>query len=228
MRNESRFIPGEEIGAVEQWNFDAVDTASLLLAAQVKARQKASVQTTRDDLLKQEGYAQGFAQGQAQGALLAQQQIADFIARQGQDAARDFAKLFASAQAQLNAAEEVIAQGALELGCELAHQVLRHELSVNPQALLPVAREAIGSLLAENKSTLVKLNPLDLAAIGETAFAEFSGRSITLLADPTLTRGGCMVESAGTRVNATMESRWTRAIANLGLHSPWDKPNEEP
>lgn len=227
MRNESRFIPGEEIDAVERWNFDAVDTASLLLAAQVKSRQQASVQTSRDDLLKQEAYAQGLAQGQAQAALQAQKQIADYIATQGQDAARDFAKLFASAQAQLSAAEEVIAQGTLELGCELARQVLRHELSVNAQVLLPVAREAIGSLLAENKSTLVKLNPIDLAAIGETAFAEFSGGSMTLLADATLTRGGCLVESGGTEVNGTMESRWMRAIANLGLASPWDKANVE-
>jgi flagellar assembly protein FliH len=228
MRNESRFIPGEEIGAVEQWSFDAVDTASLLLAAQVRAREKASVQSSKDALLKQEGYAQGFAQGQAQGALQAQQQIADFIARQGEDAAREFAKLFASAQAQLNAAEEVIAQGTLELGCEVARQVLRHELSVNPAVLLPVVREGIDSLLAENKSTLVRLNPLDLEAIGQAAFAECSGRSIILLADAALTRGGCLVESAGTLVDGTIERRWARAIANLGLHCPWDTPHDKP
>ena len=37
-----------------------------------------------------------------------------------------------------------MAQGMLELACELARQVLRHELSVNPNALQPVIREALG------------------------------------------------------------------------------------
>ena len=36
MRNLSRFIPGEEIDAVSQWNFSAVDTDALLLAAKAR------------------------------------------------------------------------------------------------------------------------------------------------------------------------------------------------
>jgi len=69
MRNYSRFIPGEEIGAVEQWDFGAVDTASLLLAAEGKARDDA-IEQVKSEAIKQdaltEGYADGFAQGHAQ------------------------------------------------------------------------------------------------------------------------------------------------------------------
>jgi hypothetical protein len=42
MRNYTRFIPGEEIGAVEQWDFGAVDSRALLLAAQVRVQQQAA------------------------------------------------------------------------------------------------------------------------------------------------------------------------------------------
>ncbi len=45
---------------------------------------------------------------------------------------------------------------------------------------------------------------------------EFSGLSLTLVADATITRGGCLVESAGTVVDGTMEKRWARAVARLG------------
>ena len=34
MRNHSRFIPGEEIDAVAQWRFGAMDAASILAQAQ--------------------------------------------------------------------------------------------------------------------------------------------------------------------------------------------------
>jgi flagellar assembly protein FliH len=56
---------------------------------------------------------------------------------------------------------------------------------------------------------------------------EFSGLSLTLLADPTLSRGGCLVESAGTVVDGTMEKRWSRAVARLGLESTWELPHDD-
>jgi flagellar assembly protein FliH len=175
------------------------------------------------DAVRQEGFAEGFVQGQAQTRLEAQRQIADFIANQGQEAAQNFTQLFASVQAQQSDTEQVMARGVLELACELARQVLRHELSGNPKVLQPVIREALGLLVAENKSALVRLNPLDLEALEEVLRAEFPSLSLTLLADASLTRGGCVVESAGTVVDGTVEKRWLRAIASLGLNWPWEE-----
>lgn len=226
MRNYSRFIPGEEIGAVEQWSFGAVDTASILLAAQLKAREDASDQAKNNEI-KQQGYAEGFAQGHAQATLEAQRQMADFVANQARQAAQNFTQLFVSAQAQLADAEQVMAEGVLELACELARQLLRHELSVNPNALQPVIREALGLLVAENKSAMIRLHPLDFEVLEETMRAEFPSLSLTFLADATIARGGCLVESAGTVVDGTVEKRWRRAIATLGLHSPWQEAVHE-
>lgn len=222
MRNYTRFIPEEEVGTVEQWSFGSVDTASLLLAAQVKVREEAVDQTKLDEI-RQSGYAEGFVQGQAQTTLEAQRQIADFVANQGHQAAQDFARLFVSAQTQLNDAEQVMARGVLELACELARQVLRRELSVDANALQPVIREALGLLVADSKSALVRVNPLDLDALSNVTQAEFSNLSVTLLADAAVNRGGCLIESAGTVVDGTLEKRWMRAVANLGLNSPWEE-----
>jgi flagellar assembly protein FliH len=226
MRNYSRFIPGEEIDAVEQWNFAAVDTASLLLAAQVKVRDEAA-EESKQEACRQAGYAEGFAQGRAQATMEAQRQMADYIAHQGSDAARQFAQLFATVQAQLAEAEQVMAQGTLELACELARQVLRRELSVDPKAVQPVIREALGLLVADTKSAVVRLHPLDFNVLEEVIRTEFSSLSLTLLADPGLTRGGCLIESAGTVVDGTLEKRWMRAVASLGLDSSWEEPADE-
>jgi flagellar assembly protein FliH len=227
MRNFTRFIPGEEVGAVAQWDFAAVDTASILLAAQDQARE-AAAQGGRDDALRQEGYAQGFAQAQAQAALQTQQRIAEFTRNQGEEAARRLAALFASTTLQLQQSEQAIAQGVLELACELARQVLRQELSVNPNVLQPVVREALSLLLTDSKSAVVRMNPLDLEVLEEPLRTEFSSLSLTLLADARVDRGGCLVESAGTVVDATVEKRWIRAAATLGLDVPWQESDDEP
>ena len=222
MRNYTRFIPGEEIDAVAQWDFGAVDSRALLLAAQARAQQEA-VERAQDEAVRQEGFAQGFEQGRAHATLEAQRQMGDFIAQQGEAAARRWAQLFESAQNQLAAAEQDIAQGVLELACELARQVLRRELTINPQGLVPVLREALGLLLADGKSAVVRLNPVDKEALTPTLETEFADLSLTLVADAGIASGGCVVESAGTVVDATLPKRWSQAVANLGLSLDWER-----
>ena len=221
MRNYDRFIPGEEVGFVEQWSFEPVDTAAVLLAAQEKVREEV-VDQARDNALGQAAYAEGFVQGQAQAALDAQRQITDYIANEGQNTARDFAKLFVAAQEQMADAEQLLARGVLDLACELARQVVRRELSVGTDALQPVLKEALGLLAADTKSAVIRLNPSDLEVLEPVIRTEFAGLALTLLADEALSRGGCLVESAGTVVDGTLEKRWARAVATLGLESAWE------
>jgi flagellar assembly protein FliH len=146
MRNYTRFIPGEEIGAVEQWSFGAIDTAAQVRAAQAKVRESeqedAHLESVRQES-HQEGYAAGVAQGRAQAEVELQQQMADFLDNQAKAFAQHFSDLFDKTQSQLMQAQQTMAQGVLELSCELARQVMRQELSVNPNVLLPVIREAL-------------------------------------------------------------------------------------
>jgi flagellar assembly protein FliH len=226
MRNYSRFVPGEEIADVAEWRFGAVDTASLLAAEQVRAGIKTAA-TVENDVSRQEGfadgYAQGFAQGHAQATLEGQKQINEYIAGQGQEAADGFTRLFEAARASLAEADQVIAQGVLELACELARQVVRRELSVDATALQPVVREALSILVADSKSALVRLNPLDMDVLQDGLSDGFAGLSLSLVADASVSRGGCLIESAGTVIDGQLEKRWVRAVANLGLSVPWEE-----
>jgi flagellar assembly protein FliH len=226
MRNYLRFVPVEEVGVVEQWSFEPVDTAAVLLAAQAKVSE-AGVDHLKEESLKQEGYAEGFIQGQAQAALEAHRQITDYISNEGQKAAREFAELFINVQAQMADAEQVMARGVLELACELARQVVRRELLVNTDALQPVLREALGLLAADTKSAVIRLNPLDLDVLEPVIRSEFAGLALTLLPEEAISRGGCLVESAGTVVDGTLEKRWARTVATLGLESAWEVPVNE-
>jgi flagellar assembly protein FliH len=88
--------------------------------------------------------------------------------------------------------------------------------------LLPVIREALSVFIEEERVTHVKLNPEDLALLGEALHAEFKQLPLALEADPLITRGGCVLESAGRVVNGQIEKRWARVIDQLGLHMPWE------
>ena len=229
MRNYARFVPGEEIEAVEQWHFGALDTAAQLLQAQVKASEavqdEVNVELARQESFRA-GYADGVAQGRAQAQAELQQQMADFLATQAQEAAQHFSGLFGTTQEQLSDAQQTMAQGVLELSCELARQVLRQELSVNPNVLRPVIREALDLLGAEHRSAVVRMHPADLDALEDLVRSEFAGMALTLRADPALQPGGCVVESAGMVIDASLQKRWQRAVGTLGLKSAWENTDE--
>ena len=228
-RAHSSFIPAEQISAVTDWNFGAVDQAAIRFAAKLKAQAEAeerALNTSAHDKGYSEGYAAGFEQGHAQATLEGQRQINEYIATQGQEAAHNFLSMLQTAQTQLVDAEQVLAKGVLEMACELARQVLRHELTTNPNALQPVVREALGMLAADSKAALVRLHPLDVDVFSEVLQKEFVNLSLTLLPDPSITRGGCLVESAGTVVDGTVERRWQRAVAGLGLASNWEAEDD--
>ena len=226
MRNLTRFIPGEDIRRVAQWDFGDVDADLLKLAEDERARQ-AELDHARDGALRQkghaDGYAEGFAQGQAKAILQGERQMQAYIDGRGQASATQFAQLLQSAQEQLAQSQQVMARGVLELACELARQVLRHELSVNPNVVLPVVREGLQLLADDSKSAVVRLNPLDLDVLEDTLQVEFSSLSLTLTPDSSIAPGGCRISSAGSVIEGDLHTRWRRAIAKLGLELDWDE-----
>lgn len=228
-RNYTRFIPGEEISDVAEWRFGAVDTASLLALEKARAMKEAPAQVV-DEAYRQavyhEGYEEGFEQGLAQATLDGQKKFNDYVSGQGQQAAQEFSQLFESASAGLDQIDQSVAQGLLELVCELARQVVRQELSVNPDVLRPVVREALGILVADSKSAVIKLHPLDVSTLQESLRDEFASLNLTWVADDRVDRGGCLIESAGAVIDGQLDKRWSRAVANLGLSVNWKEPDD--
>lgn len=229
MRNLTRFIPGEDIRQVSQWDFGDVDADLLKLAEEDRARQ-AELEQAREETLYQkaraegftDGFADGFAQGQAKAILQGEQQLQAYVDGQGKESAERFGQLMESAREQLAQSQQVMARGVLELACEVARQILRHELSVNPNVVLPVVREGLQLLADDSTSAVVRLNPLDLDVLEDSLQAEFSGLSLTLTPDSSIAPGGCRISSAGAVIEGDLHTRWRRAIAKLGLELDWD------
>lgn len=223
-RAYARFIPREEIGAVSEWQFRAVDEAAMRAAESLAAQDAAAEQAQRDQAWH-EGHLAGVAKGRAQAMAEAQadaeRRIQEFHSALGRRTAERMEALASGLQARLQEAEERIARDVLEMACSLARQVVRQELAGNPNAMLPVVREAVRMLLADGSTSVVRLHPDDLEVVERPLAEEFAGHAVRWLADPSVVPGDCLVESAGAVVDGGLRRRWTRAIANLGLDVPW-------
>lgn len=228
-RSYSRFIPSEEVGDFTQWKFGAVDGSDLVepeptealpeLPPEVdEAAQQALVQQACDD-----AYAEGFAQGQAETGLEWQRRMDDYIAQQGAETVQRLQSAMQTFDASMIDMQQQMAQQLLELACDIARQVVRQELSVNPNALQPVVREAVNMLVTEGRPAMVRLNPADMDAMEQPLRAEMDAPGVQWVPDAAVAPGGCVVESAGTVVDGSLSKRWQRAIASLGLQTPWQE-----
>ncbi|APW36645.1 hypothetical protein RD110_05055 [Rhodoferax koreense] len=230
-RNFARFIPSEEVGTVSQWQFglvgDPLRAASVPeLTADIEPEPEEPVEA-RLARAWDEGYAAGFAQGEAQATEEGNRRLDDFVQNQGVEAARHLAALAIGLDGRLRQAEQDIARQVLRLACDLARQVVRRELASDPEAVLPVVREALGMLVMDGKPAVVKLHAEDLALLQAPLRDEFPSPALHWVADAAVARGDCLVESGGSVIDGRIARRWERAVAKLGLDDAWAPGEEE-
>lgn len=220
----SKFIPGEEIQGFSSWRFGEMGAAPLL--PEPPSVKPAQVDD-QSEAHRQQGFAEGFVQGAAQARLEAQREINEYIHQHAQTTAHEMAAMIKSLEAQLLEIEQAAAEQVLVLACELARQIMRHEVQVHPQSLLPVIKEALGQVLVESKVKRLRLHPQDMAHIQEHLSQELADTPVTLVPDASIVRGGCVLEATHVTVDATMEGRWRRALASLGLTLKWPEETDD-
>ena len=155
-----------------------------------------------------------------------QQRLDDYVAGTGRETAERLDALVRALDSSLGALQQRMAKELLQLACDIARQVVRRELASDPQALLPVVREALDMLVNEGRPATVRLNPADWAVLEQPLRAEFAQGKVQWQPDPAVAAGDCQVESAGTVIDGSMEKRWRRAVAALGLVGSWQETQE--
>lgn len=228
-RHYARFIPREEIDDVAHWQFTEVDEKARQRAAVLAAAEKPPEPVIDEAMLQQardEGYQLGLEQGRMEAALEGQRRLDEYITSQGTLASERLNALMASLEQRFTDAEQTVAQGVLAMACEVARQVLRRELATDPESLRPVIREALGLLAADARTAVVRLNPEDHDTFKSVPSEELGGQALKWVSDASVPVGGCLIEAAGAQVDGTLQRRWARAVANLGVDTPWSAQEE--
>lgn len=220
----SRFIPSEEINAVSEWRFANVDGTPHVeeIEPQLPTGPSPEEIAAQVEAARQLAFDEGYALGHTEGCQTTREELAEPTRLANEQARQQFESIQTNMHAQLAQVQDQMAQAVLQMACDLARQVLRRELTIDPQALQPVLTEALALLHADTVPVTVRLNPDDFAAIDTASTAPPIPGSPRFVPDATITPGGCVLESPGAGVDATVETRWSRAIANLGLNAAWE------
>lgn len=165
------------------------------------------------------GYAAGLHAAAAEAAVAAEaQRVAQAAAEQRRDAEVSAALevLAAATQALLEreaVAVQEVERAVVELALDLARAVLGRELAVCSDP----GRDALARALAlapEATPATARLHPDDAAALSDVA-ALAAGRDLVLVADASVERGGCVVDTAGRHIDAQIGPALERVAAVL-------------
>ena len=217
----ARFIPREELGGFAAWSpghLAGDDAAFGRAAPGPAASTEADPARAAAELrqARQGGYQDGYRDG-----LVALEGFKQSFAQQS---TQQIGMLLGAVGGQLDALQQEMAQALAATALSLARQIVRSELATRPAAVAGVAAEALETLLLSARHITLRVHPDDHALVSQGAGDVIAARGARLIADATLSRGGCRVESDIGGVDATLETRWRRATAALGDDTPWLAP----
>ena len=224
----SRFIPREEIEGISAWHFSAVDGSDdTPHASHAEGTPSEGVTSEVLQEARQQAYAEGFSRGHDAGGQEVRDAMEAMLRKTAEETAVRMAQLLHNTRDHLKKSEDQISRHILELACDLARQVVRQELRSDPAHLRPVIAEALGQLVEDSQVATVRMNPGDLAMMKGALQENMGAHPAEFVADPAISPGGCLIESATMTVDATIEKRWSRAVGNLGLEASWNPENAD-
>jgi flagellar assembly protein FliH len=197
-------------GVAERWSLPAVDGPIVGLRRDSASRARDAEATRANDAARQSELKRGYEEGvsTARAELQSQNQaLATRITRLD-------AILNRMAQ-PLAALDEEVEQQLVLLALAVGRQLARRELKADPGQVTALIREAVGRLPAAAREVRVHLHPEDAAAISERLAAAGGERAWTVVEDPTLTRGGCLVRSENSQIDSRVESRVNAIVSAM-------------
>ena len=183
---------------------------------------------------KEAGYAAGYAEGNSQGHLEGQSDgftqgknqgheegYADGFT-QGEKAAFEKmnANLFASAEtaakilsaANLNSQQAILSteRQIVDLAVAVAKKILAYEIDTNSEVVVSIVKTTLDKV-RNQKQLSIRINPMDfqaaIAAKGDFEVILQREQAIEFVADQTVSRGGCVIDSAFGSADARVETQ---------------------
>ena len=166
-----------------------------------------------EEQARQEGYDAGHAEGLEKGLAEGREAAARETAR-----LKNLADIFST---EISKADESISEQVLDLSLDLARALLKTSLTINPELVIPIIREAVRYLPALHQPALLYLNPDDMALVQDKIGDELTKTGWQIASDTQLEPGSCRVDTAHNQIDASMSTRWQRLTTALGKDVSW-------
>jgi flagellar assembly protein FliH len=191
----------EKLTAWQRWELPTFDAGRVVGSGSVALPTASQI-----DEMHRQAHNEGFQAGYAEGI---------------NKAVQENQRLAALIESLAQQVDEQIAHELLDLSLDIARQMLHQALKANPELMLGVVREAIGTLPHFNQGAHMVLHPDDAVLVRERMGEQLTHAGWKIFEDTRIERGGARFETANSQIDASLETRWKRVIAALGKDTSW-------
>ncbi|MEP7305670.1 MAG: FliH/SctL family protein [Acidobacteriota bacterium] len=156
--------------------------------------------------IERDAFAKGYQQGERAGAEAAGAQARGLLGR----LAGAIDEVSSTRQAMIRRTEQQV----VELAMAIAKQMLQRELNVDRGLLLGMARVALDRL-GDHEVATVRLHPDDYAIVDRSPDRASAGDQLTVVADSSVERGGCLVQCDAGLMKVGLESQFAELARTL-------------
>jgi flagellar assembly protein FliH len=167
-----------------------------------------------DALQKQaqlEGYKEGFEQGQSAGEQAGLESGKNDVNNQ----LVHLRQILETLNAPLENLDAEMERDIVSLVTTVARQVIRREIKADPEHVIGAVRGALAVLPINDRKIKIYLHPQDTELVKKGLSLEQEDANWRWIDDPTLSRGGCRLETANTLIDASVEARLESVINKL-------------
>lgn len=211
MSEQRRVYSAGTSASIERWSLPRVEGP--IIGRPVDDKKAAAAAAAAAEaiarLAREEAERRGYETGMAQAKKEMQGRIADQEAR-----VKEIDKLLQFMARPLGELDGEVEKMLLQLALTVGKQLARRELRVDPAQVIAIIRESLEQLPAAARQIRVHLHPEDAAIVRERLTEPSNERAWTLVEDPTQTRGGCVVRTESSQIDARFESRVNAVIAS--------------
>ena len=205
---------------VERWSLPQVEGSLIGRPTDDKKAQAAAEAIARiaREQAEQRGYEAGMAKAEAE----MKPKIAELEAR-----TKRLDALLQFVARPLQELDAEVEKTLLQLTLAVGKQLARRELRLEPEQVIAIIRESLRELPSSAREIKVLLHPADAAIVREHLTEPVSERAWNIVEEPTMSRGGCMVRTDTSTIDARLDSRINAVIANaLGDERSEDREGE--
>lgn len=217
MAGDTTLIPKEQLTAYQRWELPSFNSAPPAAQTAALALSTAAELQQIKQLAHEQGYAAGLQAGReagheagyATGAQLAQLEVGSLheLVRRLEDG--------------LTQLDQEVAQTLVDMSIAVARKMVGHAQQIKPELILDLVREAIAQLPQFNQNPHLILHPDDAALVHKHMSDELNHAGWKIFSDPQLQRGGCLVKTAHSLVDASNEARWQHVLHAIGQDASW-------
>ena len=204
----------DELGTLSLWDVPDVSAGT---SEDITLEEAESTVLTAEDIdaVQKQAYQEAFVKGEKQGYQEGKKQGIEEGKKQGyqegkhllEEKSVEFTELLKSLSEPFEQMDEEVENSIVQLSLLIAKQVIRDELKQDPEKILKIVKQTLKVLPVAKNKISISLHPEDALLIKEGFAKEKEFDEWNLVEDVSITRGGCLVKTAISQIDQTLETR---------------------